>query len=85
MFGIVSLPFEHETACAGTREPLLEAGLICFVEWGFEVACLRMVANRVDPNTSLGEVSAEALLQTSGSTGNVSQHFDSGCILPGVE
>jgi AcrR family transcriptional regulator len=47
------LTLEHETACSGTREALLEAGLICFAERGFEGASLRKVADRAGRTTSL--------------------------------
>ena len=37
----------------GTRDSLLEAGLFCFSERGFEGTSLRMVAERAGKNTSL--------------------------------
>jgi AcrR family transcriptional regulator len=47
------MTFVHEPACAGTRQALLEAGLLCFADRGFAGASLRMVADRAGKATSL--------------------------------
>lgn len=44
---------QADPAAAGTREALLEAGLFCFSERGFEGTSLRMVADRAGRNVSL--------------------------------
>ena len=47
------MPPPTDPALHGTREALLEAGLFCFSERGFEGTSLRMVAERAGKHMSL--------------------------------